>query len=228
VTRFWVWFTAVGRFWPRCHRNRHLDHKLKFILFHGLVFQRVQYLFNLPNPTLLPTTYSPAFICLGRRRGYWITSNYHPVLKEKNMEMRKCTKCAISWLKCVQHYDKNCTGSKSGRTHVTKPVAEDFRHRIGTGKSYCRTRSDLWSGRFKFIFCNTGHYIGQNVIIIGIFTAFLLLNCITYLFTMNHFQFNEFVWHCSNTLTTVSLFLVDWYIFWCFIQTHFFRNTTMT
>jgi hypothetical protein len=32
---------------------------------------------------------SPALICFGRERGWWITCNYPTVLKEKNMEKQK-------------------------------------------------------------------------------------------------------------------------------------------
>jgi hypothetical protein len=41
---------------------------------------------TLSNPIFLPTAYSPAFICFGRERGWWITCNYPTVLKEKNIE----------------------------------------------------------------------------------------------------------------------------------------------
>jgi hypothetical protein len=44
---------------------------------------------TLSNPIFLPTAYSPALICFGRERGWWIICNYQPVLKEKNMEKRK-------------------------------------------------------------------------------------------------------------------------------------------
>jgi hypothetical protein len=43
----------------------------------------------LSNPIFLPTTYSPALICFGRERGWWITCNYPTVLKEKNTEKQK-------------------------------------------------------------------------------------------------------------------------------------------
>jgi hypothetical protein len=46
-------------------------------------------LLTLSNPIYLPTTYSPALICFGRERGWWITCNYPTVLKEKNMEKHK-------------------------------------------------------------------------------------------------------------------------------------------
>jgi hypothetical protein len=44
---------------------------------------------TLSNPVFLPTAYSPALICFGRERGWWITCNYRTVLKEKNMEKQK-------------------------------------------------------------------------------------------------------------------------------------------
>ena len=47
------------------------------------------YKLTLPNPIFLPTAYSPALICFGRERGWWITSNYPTVLKEKNIEKQK-------------------------------------------------------------------------------------------------------------------------------------------
>jgi hypothetical protein len=44
---------------------------------------------TLSNPIFLPTASSPALICFGRERGWWITCNYPTVLKEKNMEKQK-------------------------------------------------------------------------------------------------------------------------------------------
>jgi hypothetical protein len=46
-------------------------------------------LLTLSNPIFLPTAYSPALICFGRERGWWITCNYPTVLKEKIMEKQK-------------------------------------------------------------------------------------------------------------------------------------------
>jgi hypothetical protein len=46
-------------------------------------------LLTLSNPIFLPTAYSPAFICFGREKSWWITCNYFTVLKEKNMEKQK-------------------------------------------------------------------------------------------------------------------------------------------
>ena len=45
------------------------------------------------------------------------------------------------------HEEKHWTGSDSGRTNATKTVSDVFRHRSRTGKSYCRTRSDVGSER---------------------------------------------------------------------------------
>jgi hypothetical protein len=44
---------------------------------------------TLSHPIFLPTAYSPALICFGRERGWWITYNYPTVLKEKNTEKQK-------------------------------------------------------------------------------------------------------------------------------------------
>jgi hypothetical protein len=46
-------------------------------------------LLTLSNPIFLPTAYSPALICFGRVRGWWITCNYPTVLKEKNIEKQR-------------------------------------------------------------------------------------------------------------------------------------------
>jgi hypothetical protein len=49
----------------------------------------LKFTLTLSNPIFLPTAYSPALICFGRYRGWWITCNYPTVLKEKNMEKQK-------------------------------------------------------------------------------------------------------------------------------------------
>jgi hypothetical protein len=41
------------------------------------------------NSIFLPSAYSPALICFGRERGWWITCNYPTVLKEKNTKKQK-------------------------------------------------------------------------------------------------------------------------------------------
>jgi hypothetical protein len=50
---------------------------------------------TLSNPIFLPTVYSPALICFGLERGWWITCNYPTVLKEKTWRYRKSTTWAI-------------------------------------------------------------------------------------------------------------------------------------
>jgi hypothetical protein len=50
---------------------------------------------TLSNPIFLPTAYSPALICFGQERGWWITCNYPTVLKEKTQRNRKSTTRAI-------------------------------------------------------------------------------------------------------------------------------------
>jgi hypothetical protein len=60
---------------------------------------------TLSNPIFLPPAYSPALIDFGRERGWWVTCNYHTVLKDKNIN-RKSTTCAICWLKSVLHEEK--------------------------------------------------------------------------------------------------------------------------
>jgi hypothetical protein len=104
-------------------------------------------LLTLSNPIFLPAAYSPALICFGRERGWWITCNYHTVLKRKTWRNRKSTACAVFWLKSVLHEEKRRTGSDSGQTNATKTVSDVFRHRSGTGKSYCWTRFDVGSER---------------------------------------------------------------------------------
>jgi hypothetical protein len=47
------------------------------------------FVLTLSNPIFLPTAYSPALICFGRERGWWITCNYPTVLKEENIEKQK-------------------------------------------------------------------------------------------------------------------------------------------
>jgi hypothetical protein len=101
---------------------------------------------TLSNPIFLPIAYSPALICFGRERGWWITCNYPTVLKEKNIN-RKSITYAICSLKSVLHEEERRAGSDSGQTNATKTMSDVFRHRSGTGKSYCRTRFDVGSER---------------------------------------------------------------------------------
>jgi hypothetical protein len=62
----------------RSHRNTKSKHPIGFNFF--LTFS---------NPISLPTAYSPALICFGRERGWWITCNYPTVLKEKIIEKQE-------------------------------------------------------------------------------------------------------------------------------------------
>jgi hypothetical protein len=62
--------------------------------------------------------------------------------KQKEYNLRYLlAKVRTTWEK------KRRTGSDSGRTNATKTVSDVFRHRSRTGKSYCRTRSDVGSER---------------------------------------------------------------------------------
>jgi hypothetical protein len=47
----------------------------------------IKNILTLSNPIFLPTAYSPALICFGRARDWWITCNY-PTVK-KNIENQK-------------------------------------------------------------------------------------------------------------------------------------------
>jgi len=109
----------------------------------GMCSCRLLVLLTLSNPIFLPTAYSPALICFGRERGWWITGNYPTVLKEKNIEKQKEYSLRYLLAKVHTTWGKRRTGSDSGRTNGTKTVSDVFRHRSGTGKSYCRTRSDV-------------------------------------------------------------------------------------
>jgi hypothetical protein len=72
------------------------------------------------------------------------------VLKEKNMEKQK---------------EYNLPDSE--RTNATKTVSDVFRHRSRTGKSYCRTRSDVGSERVKNYAINSFIIFSHLVIILG-------------------------------------------------------------
>jgi hypothetical protein len=61
---------------------------------------------TLSNPIFLPPTYSPALIYFGQERGWWITSNYPTVLKEKNRNKKSTTR-AICWLKSILHEEEH-------------------------------------------------------------------------------------------------------------------------
>jgi hypothetical protein len=44
---------------------------------------------TLSNTIFLPTAYSPALICFGRERGWWITCNYPSFKREKHKETER-------------------------------------------------------------------------------------------------------------------------------------------
>jgi len=100
----------------------------------------------LSNPIFLPTAYSPALICFGRERGWWITCNYLTVLKEKNIEKHKEYS-----LRCLLAKARTTWGKASDRLwqRANKRNKNRVGHRSGTGKSYCWTRSDVGSERVR-------------------------------------------------------------------------------
>jgi hypothetical protein len=53
------------------------------------IIQQTESPLTLSNPIFLPTAYSPALICFGRERVWWIICNYPTVLKQKNIEKQK-------------------------------------------------------------------------------------------------------------------------------------------
>jgi hypothetical protein len=52
----------------------------------------------------------------------------------------------------IRNYMRKSVGQAptAGEQNETKTVSDVFRHRSRTGKSYCRTRSDVGSERVKF------------------------------------------------------------------------------
>ena len=103
---------------------------------------------TLSNPIFLPTAYSPALISFGRVRGWWITCNYPAVLKDKNIEKQKENNLRYLLAKVRTTWGKASDRLRQ-RVNATKTVSDIFRHPSGTGKSYCRTRSDVGSERVK-------------------------------------------------------------------------------
>jgi hypothetical protein len=89
------------------------------------------------------------FLCVGHAVAQLVEALRHKSEDRGFIGNRKSTTCAICWLKSVLHEEKRRTGPDSGRTNATKTVSDVFRHRSRTGKSYCRTRSDVGSERVK-------------------------------------------------------------------------------
>ena len=96
---------------------------------------------TLSNPIFLPTAYSPALICFGRERGWWITCNYPTVLKEKNKEKQKENNLRYLLAK-VRYYTRKSVGRAptAGEQTQQKPCqtssdigAEQENHTVGQG-----------------------------------------------------------------------------------------------
>jgi hypothetical protein len=106
---------------------------------------------TLSNPIFLPTAYSPALICCGQERDLWITCNYSTVLKEKNIEKQK--ECNLRYLLAKVRTTRGKASDRlRQRTNKrNKTVSDVYRHRSGTGKSYCRTKFEVGSERAKYI-----------------------------------------------------------------------------
>jgi hypothetical protein len=104
---------------------------------------------TLSNPFFLPTAYTPAIICFGRERGWWVTCNYPTVLKEKNIEKQKEYNLRYLLAKVRNTWGKASDRVRQRGTNATKTLSDVFRHRSGTGKSYRRTSFDVGSERVK-------------------------------------------------------------------------------
>jgi hypothetical protein len=96
----------------------------------------------------LPTAYSPALICFGRERGWWIACNYPTVLKKKNVEKQKeynlrylLAKVRTTWGKASDRLRQRA--KKREKKHVGRPptseqnwkiiLSDEVRCRIGKG-----------------------------------------------------------------------------------------------
>jgi hypothetical protein len=105
---------------------------------------------TLSYPILLPTAYSPALICFGRWRGWWITCNYPTVLKEKNMEKQEeynlrylLAKFRTTWEKAsdrLRQRAKKKNKNPVGRLPTSEQnwkiiLSDEVRCRIGKGET---------------------------------------------------------------------------------------------
>jgi hypothetical protein len=103
---------------------------------------------TLSNPIFLPTAYSPALICFGRQRSWWITCNYPTVLKEKNMEKQKeynlrslLAKVRTTWGKAsdrLRQRANKCNKNRVGRLPTLEQkwkivLLDEVQCRIGKG-----------------------------------------------------------------------------------------------
>jgi hypothetical protein len=97
---------------------------------------------------ILPTAYSPALICFGRERGWWITCNYPTVLKEKDIEKQKeynlrylLTKVRTMRGKAsdrLRQRANKCNKNRVGRLPTSEQnrkiiLSDEIRRRIGKG-----------------------------------------------------------------------------------------------
>jgi len=96
---------------------------------------------TLSNPTFLPTVYSPALICFGRERGWWITFNYPTVLKEKNIEKQKeyglrnlLAKVRTTWGKASDMLRQRANKRNEKLCRMSSDIgAEQENHTVGRG-----------------------------------------------------------------------------------------------
>jgi hypothetical protein len=102
----------------------------------------------LSNPIFLSTAYSPAAICFGRERGWWITCNYPTVFKQKNMEKQKeynlrylLAKVHTTWGKASDRLRQRATNrnkNRVGRLPTSERnrkiiLSDEVRRRIAKG-----------------------------------------------------------------------------------------------
>jgi len=102
---------------------------------------------TLSNPIFLPTAYSPALICFGRKRGWWITCNYPTVLKEKQKEYNLhylLAKARTTWGKASDRFRQQankCNKNLVGRLPTSERngkiiLLDEVRRRIRKGEVY--------------------------------------------------------------------------------------------
>jgi hypothetical protein len=99
---------------------------------------------TLSNPIILPTAYSPALICFGWERGWWINCNYPTVLKEKNIQKQKEYNLRYLLAKVCMYYMRKSVGEAptAGEQTQQKPCstssdigAEQENHTVGQGST---------------------------------------------------------------------------------------------
>jgi hypothetical protein len=70
-------FRQIAIFWDINKKNKNL-----YLRSLRKSVEKIQFSVALSNQIFLPAAYSPAHMCFGRERGWWITCNYPTVLKE--------------------------------------------------------------------------------------------------------------------------------------------------